>query len=208
MAKRWKKEEITYLKRYAKQRTLEELTARYQIEAEMVQAKLSELGLKTSDGMGKVDLSDDPIVKLFERGAKAVHTGKYAEARPLLERVVAESDLSEVMHRAEQYLAVCERYGEKPGTTGGDAYLEAVLIYNEGDLDGAEDLCKRAGRMEKDDRFAYLGAAVAASREDFELAEARLSKAIELNDRNRIQAREDLDFGAMREQPEFEELFV
>ena len=112
------------------------------------------------------------------------------------------------MHRAEQYLAVCERYGEKPGTTGGDAYLEAVLIYNEGDLDGAEDLCKRAGRMEKDDRFAYLGAAVAASREDFELAGARLSKAIELNDRNRIQAREDLDFGAMREQPEFEEFFV
>ena len=69
MAKRWKKEEITYLKRYAKRRTLEELTARYQIEAEMVQAKLSELGLRTSDGMGKVDLSDDPIVKLFERGA-------------------------------------------------------------------------------------------------------------------------------------------
>ena len=61
MAKRWKKEEITYLKRYAKKRTLEELAARYQIEAEAVEAKLSELCLKTSDGMGKVDLSEDPL---------------------------------------------------------------------------------------------------------------------------------------------------
>ena len=40
MAKRWKKEETTYLKRYAGKRTLAELTARYQIEADAMDAKL------------------------------------------------------------------------------------------------------------------------------------------------------------------------
>ena len=206
MAKRWKKEEITYLKRYAKKKTLEELTARYGIEAEAVEAKLSELGLKTADGMGKVDLTDDPIVQLFERGVKAVHAGKWGDAKPLLERVVAESDLSEVVHRAEQYLEVCERNLGKAGTTGGDAFLEAVLLHNEGDLDAAEDLCKRAGRMDKDDRFAYLGAAIAALREEYEVAEERLGKAIELNARNKLQARDDLDFEALREREGFLEL--
>ena len=64
MAKRWKKEEITYLRRYAKTRTLLELTERFRIEAEAVEAKLAELGLKTVDGIGAVNLAEDPAVTL------------------------------------------------------------------------------------------------------------------------------------------------
>lgn len=205
MAKRWKKEEITYLKRYAGKRTLEELAARYQIEAEAVEAKLSEVGLRTLDGRGKINLAEDPFVQLYERGLKAVHAGKWAEARKLLERVVAESSLSDVAHRAEQYLALCERYVRKLESTG-DPYLEAVLLHNQGDLDAAEALCAEGGRVDKDERFAYLGAAIAARREDLDLAVSRLETAIRLNPRNRIQAAEDLDFEAVRQQAEFAEL--
>ena len=43
-------------------------------------------------------------------------------------------------------------------------------------------------------------------REEYEVAIERLHVAIELNPRNLIQARQDLDFEALREQPEFEQL--
>lgn len=207
MPKRWKKEEITYLKRYAKQRTLEDLTARYQVEAEAVEAKLNELGLTTADGMGKVDLTDDPVVQRYERGLEAAHTGKWAEARKLLEKVVDESDLPELAQRAEQYLAIAaHRSGKESGSD--DPYLEAVLLHNDGDLDAAEAICTKDGRADKDERFAYLAAAIAAAREDYELAAERLETATELNPRNRIQAAEDLDFEAMRGQADYAELFT
>ncbi len=205
MAKRWKKEEITYLKRYAKQRTLEELTARYGIDAETMDNKLAELGLRTSDGRGKFDLSDDPVVKTFERGLHAVHAGKWAEAEKLLNKVVAESSLSEVAHRAEQYLALVERNKSKPPAND-DPYLEAVVLHNQGDLEGAEKICLAQGRIDSDERFAYLGAAIAALRGDNETAMSRLGTAIDLNPRNRIQAAEDMDFEEMREDEAFAEL--
>jgi hypothetical protein len=206
MPKRWKKEEITYLKRYAPQRTLESLVARFQIEAEAVEAKLSELGIKTVDGMGKVDLADDPVVKTYERGLRAAHAGKWAEAQKLFDKVVADSDLPEVVQRARQYLEIARRQTGR-AAAGGDPYLEAVVLHNEGDLDAAEALCKRDGRVDKDERFAYLGAAIAAAREEYGLAAERLETAQRLNPRNRIQAAEDLDFAAMRQHAEYSALF-
>lgn len=205
MAKRWQKEEITYLKRYAGKRKLEELAARYQIEAGAVESKLNELGLTTADGRGRIDLSDDPAVKLYERGLKAAHAGKWADAEKLFERVVAESGLSDVSERAEQYLSLSRRHLAKPEASG-DLYTEALVLHNEGDLEAAEAICLKGGRLEQDERFAYLGAAIAARRGEHELAAERLETAIRLNPRNRIQASEDLDFAAMREESEFAEL--
>lgn len=207
MAKRWKKEEITYLRRYAKTRTLLELTERFRIEAEQVEAKLAELGLKSSDGIGAVNLAEDPAVKLYERGMRAVYAKKWAEARKLLERVVAEGDMVDLVHRAQQYLDLVERES-KAAADPRDPYVKAVLDHNAGNLDAAEAACRREGRMETDDRFAYLAAAVAAARRDTDLALERLKIAVDLNPRNLIQAREDVDFEELRELPEFGETFA
>jgi tetratricopeptide (TPR) repeat protein len=207
MAKRWKKEEITYLRRYAKSRTLLELTERFRIEAEQVEAKLAELGLKTVDGIGAVNLAEDPAVKLYERGVRAVHAKKWTEAKKLLERVVEEGDMVDLVHRARQYLELVERESKAAGDPR-DPYVKAVLDHNAGNLDAAEAACTREGRMEKDDRFAYLAAAIAAVREDYAAALERLRVAVELNPRNLIQARQDVDFEELREQPEFDEQFA
>ena len=207
MAKRWKKEEITYLRRYAKKRTLLELTERFRIEAEAVENKLAELGLQTVDGMGLVNLAEDPVVQLFEQGVKAVHDEKYGEAKRLLKKVVTQGDMVDLVHRAQQYLALVDRRSGDDGDTR-DPYLRAVIEYNSGDLESAETACKREGRLGKDDRFAYLGAAIAVSREEFDLALERLETAVELNPRNLIQARQDVDFDELREMPEFVERFA
>lgn len=205
MAKRWKKEEITYLRRYAKRRTLLELAERFRIEAEAIEAKLCELDLKTADGMGKLNLAEDPVVKLYERGVKAVHAKKWGEATKLLRQVVEKGDMVDLVHRAEQYLALVAGQSGGKGDPG-DPYIKAVLQHNAGDFDAAEAACKREGRLTKDDRFAYLAAAIAAVREDFELAIERLGVAVELNPRNLIQARHDSDFAELREQDSFAEM--
>lgn len=205
MAKRWKKEEITYLKRYAKRRTLEELAARFEVEAGEVEEKLSDLGLKTADGMGKIDLSEDPLVKLFAKGVEATHSGKWGEAKKAFRRVAEESDLPEVVERARRYLAICEQHSGD-GAEVEDAYLEAVLQLNRGELDAVEETCARGGRREKDDRFAYLAAVVAALKEDRDAAKKYLETAIRLNPRNRIQAKHDLDLAAARSEGAFDEI--
>ena len=54
MAKRWKPQEITYLKRYAKVRLLSELTDRFRTSPEEVTEKLKTLQLATKDGHGYI----------------------------------------------------------------------------------------------------------------------------------------------------------
>jgi len=208
MAKRWKKDEITYLKRYAKKRTLLELTERFRIEADTVELKLAELGLKTVDGMGLLNLAEDPVVKIYEQAVRAVHAKKWGEAKKLLKKVVAEGDMVDLVHRAEQYLSFIERRLRSGTGDTREPYMKAVVEFNSGDLEAAETACKREGRLNKDERFAYLAAAIAAVREDFDLALERLETAVELNPRNLIQARQDTDFSELRDLPEFVERFA
>jgi tetratricopeptide (TPR) repeat protein len=205
MAKRWKKEEITYLRRYAKKRTLLELAERFRIEADAIETKLSELELQTADGKGKLNLAEDPVVMIYEKGIKAVHAKKWDEAKRHFVKVIADSDMADLKHRGEQYLALAERESGAESDPR-DPYLKAVLEHNNGNLDAVEAACKREGRLNTDERFAYLGAAVAALREDFESAIERLTVAVELNPRNLIQARQDTDFTELRELPEFAEI--
>ncbi len=205
MPKRWKKEEITYLRRYAKKRTLLELAERFRIDADAIENKLSELELQTIDGMGRLNLAEDPVVKIYEKGLKAVYARKWAEARKLFDRVVAEGDMPDLVHRAEQYLAVVERESSAASDPR-DPYLKAVLEYNNGNLEFAEAACTREGRLTSDERYAYLGAAVASLREDYEVAIERLQVAVDLNPRNLIQARQDSDFAGLRDLSEFAEI--
>ena len=59
MAKRWKPEDITYLKRYASKRRLAQLAERYKTDPETVEAKLIELGLAAHDMVVAPNLASD-----------------------------------------------------------------------------------------------------------------------------------------------------
>ncbi len=208
MAKRWKKQEITYLKRYAKLRLLEELATRFKTDAETVSAKLEELGLTAKDSVVKLRLEHDPLVKVYERGLKALHRSRWKEARKLFERVLAETDQPELAERTRRQLAVCRRQLKKaPAATDQDPFLEAVFERNRGNLDEALEICSRGGRQSKDERFAYLAASLHAAKGDLEKANHFLALAIELNPKNRVHAYHDNDFSALRESPEHASLF-
>ena len=208
MAKRWKAEEITYLKRYAKRRTLEELAERFRTDSTEVQSKLTQLGLAAKNSVAPVNLATDPLVKLFEKGVRAFHRGKHEEARKILEEVITGTDIPDLAQRARRYLAVCnEHLQSEKSAEDEDPFLAAVYERNRGNLEGALELCSRGGRQSKDERFAYLAAALHSLKGDLDQAAKFLSLAVEMNPVNRVRALHDSDFAALESDPEHSRLF-
>ena len=204
MARRWQKAEITYLKRYGSTKSLGELARRFETTAEEVAAQLEELGV---DAAGSASVYDDPLVKVFEQALEALHAHKWKDAIGRLERVIEESDQPEVAARARQYLTVCRTQTEAPPTSedGEDPFLRAVVLKNQGDLDGALKIVGKGS--EKDDRFLYLAASIHALRNDGAAAEKALLRAVEIDPKNRVYAFHDPDFSHLREKEEYAHLF-
>ncbi|MDH3253968.1 MAG: hypothetical protein OEM62_03175 [Acidobacteriota bacterium] len=209
MAKRWKPNEITYLKRYAKIRTVAELAKRFRTKPDVVEEKLRELGLSAKDSFGPERLANDPLVKLLEQGVKLLHREKWRDAHKVFVRVAKESDVSSLGQQARRYIAVCadKLKRKKRSKKARDPFLEAVYERNRGNLDAALEICVRGGRRSKDERFAYLAAAIHTVREEFDEAARLLELAIDLNPSNRVHAHHDADFAALRSHPEHSALF-
>jgi tetratricopeptide (TPR) repeat protein len=208
MAKRWKPQEITYLKRYAKVRLLKELAERFKTTPEEVlkQLKIQQLG--TKDGHGYIERPPDPMVAVYERGMKGLHRGNWKSAARDFQRVLDESSEPDLVGQARRYLRTCkERLGEGADTGEDDPFLTAVYERNRGNLDEALSICSRGGRQSKDERFAYLAASIYALMDEREKAGSFLSLAIELNPKNRIHAFHDADFETLRADPEYSQLF-
>ncbi len=207
MARRWKKEDLTYLKRYSKTKTLAALAKRFRTDEETVEAKLKELSLVAK---GSAEDKPDPLLEDFGKGVGAVQGKHYREAVKHLEKVIAESDNPQLIDRARQYLAVAEEHqgARSNESEDGDPYLAAVVEKNRGNLDDALAICSRGGRQSKDERFAYLAASIHALREEGDPALKFLSLAIEMNASNRIHAHYDPDFTALRESEDFKTLLA
>ncbi len=208
MAKRWKPADITYLKRYAAKRRLAELAERFKTDSATVEAKLTEIGKPALDMVVAPNLADDPDVKRFERAVKATYQKKWREAAKMLEQVRRDTDLPSLAEQARRFLSVCEERLAKTSKSAVDPFLEAVFLRNRGELDQALQICSRSGRAMKDERFAYLAAAIHAAQGNHAKAGEFLGKAIEANERNRIVALRDEDFDSMRNDPDYSSLFV
>ena len=193
MAKRWKREDVTYLRRYASKRTLKELAERFKTDEETVEAQLVQLGL-AAQGSDRARYVEDPAVESLEKGVKALRAGKDDEARKHLEAAV-ESDLAEVVGKARLYL----RRLELPATErqADDPYLRAVYDRNQGDYDSVVSAAKWGGRWDKEGRFALLGAAALAAQGDLDAAKERLDVALVLSPDSLAQARYDPDLAPL-----------
>jgi hypothetical protein len=207
MAKRWTKEETTYMKRYASKRRIKELADRFAADGDTVRAKLNEMGLVAIDHEPPPAEPDQGIAPL-EKGVKALYAKKYAQAEKLLAQAESSAEQSDVANLARRYLAAARSRLAAAKTSKTDPYLEAVYERNRGNFAAALEICSRGGRQGKDQRFAHLAASLyAASGEPAKAAKA-LQVAIQLNPRNRVLAYHDPDFEAMREDPEYADLFA
>ncbi len=198
MEKRWSKADIAYLKQHAGDQRPEDLAQRFRVDAEAVKLKLKELDLAPGGG-------SDAALQQYGEGLGLLHSGKWEQAAELFEQTIAAAAGLQLADRARQNLEVCRR-NTAQSPAGEDPYLQAVFEKNQGNLDGALELCLDQGEVDEDERYAYLAASIKALAGAEDEALDHLADAIRLEPKNRVHAFHDPDFKSLHGEESFSSL--
>ncbi len=148
-------------------------------------------------------------LKHYENGLRLMQEGKFEKARAEFEKLLPETP-PEIRDRAALHMAACDRQARRVQlafNTIEERYDFAVLLLNEGNYEDAREHLEVILAEKEDADFAHYGVAVLNSvTGQAEECLTHLSRAIELNPLNRIQARRDTDFADMADDPRFTEL--
>lgn len=134
---------------------------------------------------------------LFESGIRLFREGNFQEARELFRKAAAGPDRG-IAHRAELHARMCDRRCEKPvqvPNTVEDHYNYAVAMINVRNLEQARNHLRAALQIDLGaDHVYYALALCEALSGNLSLAYDSLKTAIDLQPRNRVAARQDVDF--------------
>lgn len=148
-------------------------------------------------------------LQAYQSAFQLMQEGKFEKARAVFEKLIATGPV-EVLERSRVYLSVCQnklRESTRSFASPEEQYDYAISLLNTGDYDEARDHFDAILVREPSADYAHYGlAALESMTGQVEECLDHLSKAIELNPRNRIQARTDTDFHDMTEDPRFTEL--
>ncbi len=147
----------------------------------------------------------------LEKGIKALYQKDFKKARnelnSLLEDYPAEP---EILARARTYLQICAREEaaqKKPTITNDQLYGLGVMEHNRGNYDGALNYFHQSLAQRPDADFIHYSVASSlAMKGDALEAIQALRKAIELNEDNRVYAKNDSDFISLHVHKEFTDL--
>ena len=148
-------------------------------------------------------------LEMYESAIRLFHAGKFQEARELFRLAAAGRDPG-VRHRAELHIAMCDRRlaraPEQPQTAE-EHYNFGVAAINARDLPGARQHLETAARMSTGADHVHFALALCLGLSgDLEGAYEHLKRAIEIDPRNRIAARQDTDFAPLLRQPPLDSL--
>jgi len=142
----------------------------------------------------------------FEEGMRLFHARQFKEARESFLPATRGPDRA-VSHRASLHVNMCERRLESSGivlNTPEEHYNYAVTLINSRDLATAQKHLRSA--LEADpmaDHVLYALASCQSLSGDLQQAYENLKRAIDLQPRNRLAARQDPDFAAMSDHQGF-----
>ena len=151
--------------------------------------------------------ADDPALDALTAGLAALQGKDWKQAIERFEAAVELSDRPEVKDRARQFLTASRQKAGGEQAPESDPYLQALYEKNRGNLAEALEISRKGGRDQKDERFAYLAASIHAAEDRLDEAVQALTRAIELNPKNRIHAFHDPDFAELRKNRDFRPLF-
>lgn len=144
-----------------------------------------------------------PQPDLFEKGIALFRQGRFAEARVFFEKA-AEGPLIEMSAAARTHARMCELRIDRAApaiTTAEDHYNLGVALLNQRRLREAEAHLEEALRLAPEgDHIHYALALSRGLSGDIQRASQNLRRAIELQPRNRGQARHDPDFAILLHQ--------
>jgi tetratricopeptide (TPR) repeat protein len=160
-------------------------------------------------GAGPEPMRADKQLGEFKAASQLFHARKLREARDLFLRA-AEGPERDVAHRARLHAEMCSQRLEQPEVhcqTAEDNYNYGVALLNTRKVKEACIYLERALQMAPDSDHIYYALAVAyALTGDAGRSHQHLKRAIELDPKNRLMARQDTDLGPMAAQPQFQTL--
>jgi tetratricopeptide (TPR) repeat protein len=162
---------------------------------------------------GKPAASPDPArkqrIQQYETAVRLMREGKYEKAKTALETLLSQ-DAGELVDRARVHLAACQRQLQKNSVSfqnPEEQYDYAISLLNTGYYEDAREHLELILKKHPSADYAHYGLAIMNSLTGrAEDCLEQLGRAIELNPRNRIQARLDSDFQEMADDPRFTEL--
>src|SRR5579863_2100741 len=153
--------------------------------------------------------ANDAAVQHYQAAVQLLQQGKFEKALGLLEKLLPEAPV-ELQDRCRMYIATCRRQMEKGSLsflTPEEHYDYAISQLNTGYYEEARDHFNRILGDHPEADYALYGLALLDSITGRSQDCLRnLARAIELNPKNRLQARADNDFQSMVDDPRFTEL--
>ena len=159
--------------------------------------------------VGYVTSGTGPAFQHYLAAVQLLQQGKFEKALAAFEKMLPTAP-PEILERCQMYICTCQRQLEKPTLTfltPEEHYDYAVSQLNTGYYEEARDQFHSILTAYPAADYAYYGLALLDSITGRTQECLRnLARAIELNPKNRLQARVDNDFQSMVDDPRFTEL--
>jgi len=173
-------------------------------------AKASEPVRTPAPGAAPAPVHDGPKqLGNFEAAMKLFHARQFKEARDLFQQAVAGPE-RDIANRARTHIAVCDRRLQQTTVnlrSAEDYYNYGIALINSRKVaEACIHLEKALEIAPASDHIHYALALAQALGGDFAQAHDNLKRAIELEPRNRLIARQDADFAPLANQPPFDAL--
>jgi tetratricopeptide (TPR) repeat protein len=150
-----------------------------------------------------------PAFQHYQAAVQMLQQGKFEKALAAFEKLRPEAP-AEIKERCVMYINTCQRQMERPSlafVTPEEHYDYAISQLNTGYYEEAREQFGNILTGHPDADYAFYGLALLDSITGRSQDCLRnLARAIELNPRNRLQARADNDFQSMVDDPRFTEL--
>ncbi|MGH9722479.1 MAG: TPR end-of-group domain-containing protein [Bryobacteraceae bacterium] len=174
-----------------------------------VEAPVRHNGKQTAAGPPPAPAENRAQYKAFERAMQYFHKHQFKEAKEWFGRA-KDGPVREVTAKADQHVKMCERRLEGPGPAPRSAeenYTYGIAMLNAHNLPAARKHLEAALKLSPNSgHIHYAMAACLATSGDAETACQSLKRAIELDARSRMAARQDADFHAIARHPAFQRL--
>jgi tetratricopeptide (TPR) repeat protein len=163
----------------------------------------------TTAGKPANNLTSNPAFQQYQAAVQLLQQGKYDKALAAFEKLLPTAP-PEFQERARMYVATCRRqldHAHLAFQTPEERYDYAISQLNQGYYEEAREQFNGVISDEPRADYAFYGLAVLDSITGHSQdCLDNLARAIELNSKNRLQARSDNDFQSMVDDPRFTEL--
>ena len=179
------------------------------LEPEKMTVKSKAAVASPAGGDGEAMSASEAQLKRYEEAYRLFRSQSFAQAKAAFERAI-EGPQRELTHNARLHVAMCERRmqsGQVDFSTAEEHYNYAIARLNTRDLPVARRHFETALSMAPNGDHIFYGLALCCGLSgDYQGCYENLKRAIDLQPKNRLIARQDPDFNTIVQHPVFHQL--